>query len=97
MRNEWDVTSGSEAVAYFYDEVIGMSALGKDNKLTRIVLVNVIHLGLTQAIIESFVSFGIKWTGRIGGSLYSCLLSNISCMMRLACAALYFFTLLSDH
>eukprot|EP00957_Ditylum_brightwellii_P074260 5642555-Ditylum_brightwellii.AAC.1 len=57
MRNEWDDISGSETVAYFYDEFIGMSTLGKDNKSTRIVLVNVIYLALTQAVIVSCVSF----------------------------------------
>eukprot|EP00957_Ditylum_brightwellii_P165503 12600070-Ditylum_brightwellii.AAC.1 len=69
MRNKWDDISGSEAVAYFYNEVIGMSTLGKDNKPTRIAFVNVIYLGLTWAIIGSYVSVGIKQTGRIGKSL----------------------------
>eukprot|EP00957_Ditylum_brightwellii_P176595 13450065-Ditylum_brightwellii.AAC.1 len=65
MKNEWDDISGLKAVAFLFNEVIGMSTLGKDNEPTRIVLVNVIYLGLPWAIIGSCGSFGIKWTERI--------------------------------
>lgn len=66
-NNIWaspDVT-GSEAKAYFEDEIIGMSTLGPDMKPTRLVWENAGCSLLTWLIIYLCIVFGIKWTGRI--------------------------------
>jgi len=65
MRNDWEDISGSDATTYFYHEVIGQYTLDEDQKPTRIVIGNVIYLGLTWVLVGSCLSFGLKWTGRV--------------------------------
>lgn len=60
-----DGVSGSEAVAYFQNEIIGMSTLGKDLRPTRIVGQNVGYSLLVWFCIWCCLAFGLKWTGRI--------------------------------
>jgi len=59
------LVTGSDAKAYFYNEIIGMSTLGPDNRPTRIVGKNVGYALLTWFIVYLCIAFGIQWTGRI--------------------------------
>lgn len=61
---ESDIT-GEQAIAYFFDSIIGMSTLGEDLRPTRIVWVNVGYSTLTWFCIFLCLAFGLKWTGRI--------------------------------
>lgn len=65
--NFWaqEQVTGSEAKAYFYNTIIGMSTLGDDLRPTRLVGKNVGYSFLTWTIIYLCVAFGLKWTGRI--------------------------------
>jgi solute carrier family 6 GABA transporter-like protein 1 len=65
--NFWaqEQVTGSQAKAYFYNEIIGMSTLGDDLRPTRLVGKNVGYSFLTWTIIYLCVAFGLKWTGRI--------------------------------
>ena len=65
--NFWaqEQVTGSEAKAYFYNEIIGMSTLGDDLRPTRLVGKNVGYSFLTWSIIYLCVAFGLRVTGRI--------------------------------
>lgn len=64
--NIWgDGVTGSEAVAYFEDHIIGMETLPDDLEPTRMVWKNVGYSFLTWTIVYLCIAFGIKWTGRI--------------------------------
>eukprot|EP00566_Odontella_aurita_P007647 CAMPEP_0113593098 /NCGR_PEP_ID=MMETSP0015_2-20120614/38230_1 /TAXON_ID=2838 /ORGANISM="Odontella" /LENGTH=690 /DNA_ID=CAMNT_0000499741 /DNA_START=152 /DNA_END=2224 /DNA_ORIENTATION=+ /assembly_acc=CAM_ASM_000160 len=66
MKDDWEDMDGSDATAYFYDRVIGMSTLdGDDVRPTRVVWTNVFYLFVVWSIIGTCLAFGIKWTGRI--------------------------------
>mmetsp|Transcript_13025 Transcript_13025/g.30408 ORF Transcript_13025/g.30408 Transcript_13025/m.30408 type:complete len:650 (-) Transcript_13025:140-2089(-) len=65
MRNDWEDIAGSDAMAYFYHDVIGQYTLDEDQKPTRIVIGNVFYLALTWGIVGGCLSFGLKWTGRV--------------------------------
>jgi SNF family Na+-dependent transporter len=66
-NNFWnqEQVTGSEAKAYFYNEIIGMSTLGDDLRPTHLVGKNVGHSFLTWAVIYFCVAFGVSVTGRI--------------------------------
>lgn len=66
-NNFWsqEQVTGSEAKAYFYDTIIGMSTLGPDLRPTRLVGKNVGYSFLTWTVIYFCVAFGVKTTGRI--------------------------------
>lgn len=58
-------TTGEEAVDYFYNDIVGMSTLGTDNRPTRVVWLNVGYSALCWLCVWGCLGFGMKWTGRI--------------------------------
>ncbi|KAL7504516.1 hypothetical protein ACHAXN_002146, partial [Cyclotella atomus] len=66
-NNFWnqEQVTGSEAKAYFYNKIIGMSTLGDDLRPTHLVGKNVGHSFLTWAVIYFCVAFSVRVTGRI--------------------------------
>jgi len=65
--NIWaqEKVTGLVAKNYFYDEIIGQSTLGDDQRPTRLMWKNVGYSFLTWVVVFFCVAFGIKWTGRI--------------------------------
>lgn len=65
--NFWaqEEVTGTEAVGYFFNTIIGMDTLGPDLRPTRLVMKNVGYSLLTWTIVYLCVAFGLKWTGRI--------------------------------
>jgi len=57
--------TGSEAVTYFVNEIIGASTLGDDGRPTRVVGANVGYSALAWFLIWACLAGGTKWTGRI--------------------------------
>lgn len=57
--------TGEEAVAYFYNDIIGMATVTDDGKPSRLVGRNVGFSFLTWLIIFLCIAWGVKWTGRI--------------------------------
>lgn len=58
-------TTGSDAITYFYSDIIGMDTLGEDLRPTRVVGANVGYSALAWFIIWACLAGGTKWTGRI--------------------------------
>lgn len=58
--------TGSEAIAYFESEVIGMESLDPTTLMpTQIIGVNVGYSFLVWICIWGCLAFGLKWTGRV--------------------------------
>lgn len=63
----WDKEggNGTEAIAYFMNEIIGEKTLGDDGRPTRMIASNVGYSALIWFIIWLCLAGGTKWTGRI--------------------------------
>lgn len=66
-NNFWaqNEVTGTQAVNYFYDSIIGASTVGEDQQPTRLVWKNVGYSAMAWFIIYLCVAWGLKWTGRI--------------------------------
>lgn len=57
--------SGSAALGYFYNNIIGMETLGEDLRPTRLVGKNVGYAAVVWITVWLALAFGMKWTGRL--------------------------------
>eukprot|EP00984_Skeletonema_dohrnii_P005766 scaffold2037_cov87-Skeletonema_dohrnii-CCMP3373.AAC.8 len=61
----WEDSTGSEAYAYFLDEIIGEKTLGADYLPTRMVWANVGYIAVTWFVVWLCLAWGIEATGKV--------------------------------
>jgi len=66
-RSPWnnENLTGTDAVTYFVQDIIGGGTIGDSGRPTRIVGANVGYTLLAWVIIFLCVAWGVKWTGRV--------------------------------
>jgi len=66
-RSPWnnENLTGTDAVTYFVQDIIGGETIGDSGRPTRIVGANVGYTLLAWVIIFLCVAWGVKWTGRV--------------------------------
>jgi len=61
----WEDSTGSEAYAYFLEEIIGEKTLGADYLPTRMVWANVGYIAVTWFVVWLCLAWGIEATGKV--------------------------------
>ncbi|KAK1743907.1 sodium/chloride-dependent transporter family protein [Skeletonema marinoi] len=61
----WEDSTGSEAYAYFLEEIIGEKTLGADFLPTRMVWANVGYIAVTWFVVWLCLAWGIEATGKV--------------------------------